>query len=79
MLIYDNGGATVDRYTIILGKPYNSSLITMSEKPLSPNGVNMYSHDVDGEYIPQPNEKEIALEDCPVEVLVAIIKRIEQY
>lgn len=36
--IYDNGGATFDRYTVIIGESFYS----MSHNPLSPQGVNQY-------------------------------------
>jgi len=36
--IYDNGGKTIDRYTVIL----DGAVFTMSYDPLSPQGVNQY-------------------------------------
>ena len=39
--IYDNGGATVDRYTIVIG----CDIVCMSDNPLSPQGVNTHMGD----------------------------------
>jgi len=36
--VYDNGGETIDRYTVSMG----NELYTMSDSPLSPLGVNQY-------------------------------------
>ncbi len=36
--IYDNGGKTIDRYTVIL----DGAVFTMSDDPLSPQGFNQY-------------------------------------
>lgn len=73
--IYDNGGATFDRYTIVT----NGAIITMSDRPRSPSGVNQFSHQLgEGEtYEPNNNEREIELQDAPVEVLIALIERLE--
>ena len=36
--IYDNGGETVDRFTIVIG----CDIVCMSNNPLSPQGVNTH-------------------------------------
>ena len=41
--ILDNGGETIDRYTVII----NEDVYNMSDNPLSPNGVNQYAGDID--------------------------------
>lgn len=41
--VYDNGGKTFDRYTVILS---DGSIIGMSDNPLSPQGFNQYCGDV---------------------------------
>lgn len=37
--VYDNGGETFDRYTVIIG----SSVFGMGGDPMMPNGFNQYS------------------------------------
>lgn len=37
--IYDNGGKTADRYTVII----DGAVYTMSDNATAPNGVNMYA------------------------------------
>ena len=73
--VFDNGGATFDRYTIVT----KEALYTMSTNALSPSGFNQFSHAIsDGEYHHDKNrEKEISLRDTPVDVLIAIINRLE--
>lgn len=41
--ILDNNGETFDRYTVIV----KDAVFTMSENALSPNGVNMFSGELD--------------------------------
>lgn len=74
--VFDNRGATFDRYTIVT----KDALYTMSGNPLSPSGFNQFSHSlsVGDEYYPDVNrEKELPLRDVPVDVLIAIINRLE--
>ena len=76
--VFDNGGASFDRYTIVT----KDALYTMSPNPLSPSGFNQFSHELgEGQqyptYEPNNSEKEITLRDTPVDVLVAIINRLE--
>lgn len=71
--VYDNGGATFDRYTIVT----KDALYTMSDRPLSPSGFNQGSDNLEGEYEPRNSEREVPLRDLPVDVLIAIIERLE--
>ena len=73
--IFDNGGATFDRYTIVT----KDAIYTMSAWPLSPSGFNQFSHFLEeGEtYHAGNTEKEIPLKEAPVDVLIAIIQRLE--
>ena len=41
--IYDNGGETADRYTVVVG----GSVYGMSDEPFHPQGVNLYSGEQD--------------------------------
>ena len=71
--VYDNGGATFDRYTIVT----KDALYTMSTNALSPSGFNQGSDNLSGEYQPNNSEKEVQLRDVPVDVLIAIIHRLD--
>jgi len=71
--VYDNGGATFDRYTIVT----KDAVYGMSTNALSPSGFNQFSHVPEEAYVPSNKEKEIALRDTPVDVLIAIINRLE--
>jgi hypothetical protein len=71
--VYDNGGATFDRYTIVT----KNALYTMSPNPLSPSGFNQGSENLNGDYQPNNSEREIQLRDVPVDVLIAIIQRLD--
>ena len=77
MQVFDNGGATFDRYTVVTKE---GDIITMSDRPQSPSGVNAYSHtlEVGEEYERKNNERMVALKDVPAEILVAIIARLEE-
>ena len=68
--IYDNGGETIDRYTIIV----DSHVYSMSKNALSPQGVNMYwgelgefsnevhlGKDVSNDYLSMPHELFVAI------------------
>lgn len=78
--IYDNGGKTVDRYTVYFnvrhapGKRvvWNQSYLTclsMSENPFSPQGFCRHGQGQLGSH----NGKRITLEDLPKNYLIAII------
>lgn len=76
MQIYDNGGETFDRYTLVTEA---GDIFTMSQNPLSPDGFNQYSHTLEeGEkYVIKDEEWKIAITTAPPTVLAAIIKRLE--
>lgn len=68
--IYDNGGETFDRYTVIIGK----EVYGMSHNPNSPQGFNQYS----GTLAELPGARQgerITLESLPEEVQEAIKDR----
>lgn len=74
IFVYDNGGETVDRYTIII----DTEVFGMSENALSPNGFNQYCGRV-GDDIPIgrfDDEPVIGLRTLPRDVLLAIIHRL---
>ena len=71
--VYDNGGKTMDRYTVIIGE----SVYGMSHNPLQPNGVNQYA----GERDEFPKDlshlgKKIEFENLTPEVMKAVEDRI---
>ena len=72
--VFDNGGATFDRYTIVT----KEALYTMSPNALSPSGFNQCAAVIADNFVHNPsnNEKEIPLRDVPVDVLIAIINRL---
>jgi len=69
--VYDNGGETLDRYTVII----NGDVFTMSSDPLWVLGVNQWLGTVD-EIDAQRLGKEVTLKQLPKEVLIAIIYRL---
>lgn len=73
--VFDNGGATFDRYTIVT----KDALYTMSSNPSSPSGFNQFGMSFgDGEeYVQKNNEREVPLDMVPVVILIAIINRLE--
>lgn len=71
--IFDNGGQTADRYTVIIG----DSVFTMSENAMWPQGVNMYAGEV-SELPGAMDGTEISLEEVPEEVKRAIDQRQKQ-
>jgi hypothetical protein len=83
--VYDNGGSTFDRYTLLVGDRENETrnhIYMMSHNPLSPQGVNNYSFTTEGLMMAlvtiEGSGKRIRyLEDLPQEVQTAIKQRIE--
>lgn len=65
--VFDNGGETIDRYTVFIG----TDAFAMSENPLSPNGVNMcIDHSIE-------NEAGEELPVIPACLIQAIANRID--
>jgi hypothetical protein len=69
--IFDNGGKTWDRYTIVI----NNSVYSMSINPNSPDGINQYLFDVVNLRTTELGKK-IEINQVNKEVLIAIINRI---
>jgi hypothetical protein len=73
--IFDNGGRTCDRYTIILGQ----DVFIMSSNPLSPQGINMWAGTIPihkwGKCAPLG--KPISFEGLSEEVKEAVCHRIQ--
>ena len=71
--LYDNGGKTIDRYTLIA----DGAVYTLSENPLSPQGVNCYCCQEE-EIQLNEDDVRIKLEDLPSEVRDAIWYRMHE-
>lgn len=73
--IWDNGGKTIDRYTVVIGR----AVYGMSLHPTDPQGFNQYSHTLEkGVALSPPKDwgKKIPFEKLPGEVQVAIAGRM---
>ena len=68
MKIYDNGGITVDRYTIFLN-PKTNDCIGSSASPLHPQGVWQHTTGKRGRHL----GRRVRYSDLPTEVLRALI------
>lgn len=76
--VFDNGGETVDRYTVYLrtSPEQKFAVFTMSADPWgNPQGVNMYSHDVDTPAGIEDMAQAIRFDDIPFAVVLAIVDR----
>lgn len=75
--VYDNGGETFDRYTILIGM----DVFTMSEHPMSPQGSNQFSHRcfslADTRASLNETDTEINFNDLSSEIQEAIKQRME--
>ena len=74
--VFDNGGKTFDRYTILI----NIDLYGMSANATAPNGFNQFCGAADFATIEsiKQNNKELELLDAPLEVRLAIGKRLQE-
>lgn len=73
--IYDNGGETIDQYTIVLEPAQRVSYLSAiccSIDPDSPDGFSQFSEVVIGEHLGQ----EIAFDDLPPSVQTHVLGRI---
>jgi len=68
--VFDNGGKTLDRYTVII----NNSIFAMSDNPEHPQGVNQY---VGEGPVNTSGERELCWDEVPEPVRVAILNRIK--
>jgi hypothetical protein len=81
--VFDNAGATVDRYTVLISRTEKGAkvwdLYTMSENPKHPQGVNMYSftiHDDEKRARFLDESTRVRVQDLGEEVRTAIEERI---
>ena len=71
--VFDNGGKTIDRYTVI----WHDNIYYMSENPGHPQGVNQYAGVFQATTANVKRlGKEITLDSLPRAVLLAIIDRL---
>ena len=78
--IWDNGGATIDRYTIAFkARRYNGRLfwpyLAASENPFHPLGFGQYGESQDGP-LSQPDDKRVTFESLPEQVQKFIMQNI---
>lgn len=71
--VYDNGGETTDRYTVIIGK----DVFTMSNNPTSPQGVNQYAGTV-GSDVKIGKHLGKKLSSIPKEIKQAVTNRMNE-
>ena len=73
--VYDNGGKTMDRYTVILG----NQVFGMSENPGSVQGFNQWAGQVGSDIKVGPHlGKSVKVTSLPKPVQVAIKDRLKQ-
>jgi hypothetical protein len=79
--IWDNGGKTMDRYTVILKRPmYHIGLLGsheslgLSENPSDPQGFSQFGAAVEGEHL----GKKIPFYDLSFRVINHIVTRLEE-
>ena len=76
--VYDNGGQTVDRYTVILSEgdaiPPRVPCLGLSDNPDSPQGFSQYGECLEGEHL----GKKISFEDLPENVQEYVKRRLEE-
>jgi len=77
VVVYDNGGKTADRYTVIIGKDaFNMSIDPSSSNPL---GVNLYAGEVGRDVKIGSNlGKKVSMNRLPSEVQQAIKQRLKE-
>jgi hypothetical protein len=69
--IWDNGGKTTDRFTVILN---SSECLALSEHPEHPQGFSQTGIAVSGEHL----GKRINFYDLPYNIILHICKRLEE-
>lgn len=74
--VFDNGGATVDRYTVVFTEfvGHYRKCLSLSAYPDWPLGVSMWGECIPGEHLGE----EIQLEDLPERLREHVLERIEE-
>lgn len=76
VVIFDNGGATIDRYTIYLRRKDGAfDVVGMSRDAFAPDGFNQFSHTT-GEIDFTAHGERVAFAELPADVAFSIIWRI---
>ena len=73
--VRDNGGTTVDRYTVEIKQCQGSEFFGMSDNCLAPNGFNQYIGD---SLIMCDNDLPLAKKAWPASLRIGIARRIKQ-
>jgi len=73
--VYDNGGKTADRYTVVIG----TDVYGMSDNATAPNGVNMYVGEIGTDVHPDfiKSMKKVKVNSLPQAVQKAIKQRMK--
>ena len=71
--VYDNGGESFDRYTVIIG----TAVYGMSSNPTSPQGFNQYCSEANQICFENVGARVRDLKTLPYPVLLAIQERLE--
>ena len=75
--IYDNGGKTADRYTVVfMAQPQSRGLyscISMSEQPFHPQGVGQHCSAMPGSHL----GKRVALSQLPADCQAMVIRDLQ--
>ena len=78
IVILDNGGKTIDRYTVIAG----AEVFGLSDNPTSPQGFNQWLcnvNDLHNDFIRVRKSKEVSFSSLNPQVKGAIRRRIYAY
>lgn len=79
--VFDNGGTTADRYSVLIQRTMSSRRVLdiygMSGDPLSPAGINQFSHSAANPFRDfQHLGKRVQVQDLPADVRTAIEHRL---
>ncbi len=73
VVVYDNGGKTADRYTVVIG----TSVFGMSDDATTPNGFNQYAGET-SEYPRGFTGKKVKVTSLPKQTQKAIEDRMKE-
>lgn len=74
--IWDNGGLTIDRYTIVTTVKSRQYLMMLglSDNPTHPQGVSMWGEGIEGEHL----GKKIDFNDLPNNIQVHVLEKLKE-
>lgn len=74
IIVYDNGGETVDRYTVIIGQ----DVYGMSHNPTNPQGFNQYLGNLEDTFFTDFDHLLDKLAEVPKEIESAVRDRLTE-